>query len=78
MGELTPELVEAPGLAVTVYCVIDSPPLLAGAVKLTTALPTLGIANTEVGAPGGPFGVTAREVPGGPVPSAFVAVTVNV
>ena len=42
----------APGLAVTVYKEIGNPPLLAGAEKLTTALPMPDAADTEVGAPG--------------------------
>jgi len=79
IGEPGPEAVKPPGLAVTVYCVIGSPPLLVGAAKLTTALPLPGMADTEVGAPGGPVGVTGEDgAEYGPVPTAFLAATVNV
>jgi hypothetical protein len=58
--------------------VIALPPLLAGAVKATDACALPGVATGEVGAPGTVAGVTALEVSeGAPVPTAFVAVTVN-
>jgi hypothetical protein len=52
IGEPEPVFIDPPGLAVTVYKVIGNPPLPADAEKLTTALPTPGTADTEVGAPG--------------------------
>ena len=59
---------------------IAEPPLLAGAAKLTAALPLLPLAAMPVGAPGAiAAGVTAAEAPEAvPVPTLFVAVTVNV
>ena len=72
----------APPLAVTVYPVIELPPLLAGADHETVAcapgtlVPT---AETAVGAPATPSGVTALDgLDGAPVPLALVAVTVKV
>jgi len=55
-------------------------PFAADAVKLTLALPEPAVAAlTPVGAPGTPAGVTAFDgFDAGPVPFAFVAVTVNV
>jgi hypothetical protein len=52
IGEAEPVFMDPPRLAVTVYKEIGNPPLLAGAEKLTTALPMPGAADTEVGAPG--------------------------
>ena len=53
-------------------------PLLAGAVKLTLALPLPPVAVTAVGAFGAPTGVTLLEgADAGPVPALFSAVTVN-
>ena len=58
---------------------IAEPPLSAGAVKLTVAWPLPAVAVTPVGASGTVRGVTAFEAAdGGPVPAAFVALTVNV
>ncbi len=57
------------------------PPLEAGAVQLTVACPLPGVAVTAVGAPGTVelLGVTLFDgADAGPVPTAFVAVTVNV
>ena len=58
------------------------PPLLAGAVQVTTAEAFPGVADTAVGAPGAvgkDNGVTAALASeAGEVPAAFVAVTVNV
>ena len=57
------------------------PPLLDGAVQLTVACPFPGVALTFVGTPGtvGAAGVTAVDgLDSGPVPTAFVALTVNV
>ena len=62
-----------------VYRVIGEPPSLTGAVHDTTADALPGTAVTPVGAPGTAAGVTAAEAAdGGEVPTALVAVTVNV
>ena len=56
-----------------------APPLLAGAVKDTTACSFPATAETAVGVPGTVTGVTEFEaLEADPVPLAFVAVTVNV
>ena len=54
--------------------------MLAGAVKLTVALPLPLVTATPVGVPGAlAASVTAEEAPDAvPAPMAFVAVTVNV
>ena len=60
---------------------IALPPLEDGAVQLTVACPLPGVALTPVGAPGTVelAGVTLFEdADAGPVPTEFVAVTVNV
>ena len=65
---------------VTVYDVIPEPPL-AGAAHDTVAEPLPAVADTPVGVPGavGPDGVTALDAAdSGPVPIAFVALTLNV
>jgi hypothetical protein len=70
-----------PGVEVTVYPVIAEPPLNVGATHDTTACrPTLlTVAVAVVGAPGTVYGVTEAEAAEAPlVPTAFVAVTVNV
>ncbi len=69
-----------PGDDVTVYELIEAPPLLAGAVHDTTdwvlAAP---VALTAVGAPGTVDGTTAADaLEAAPKPDTFVAVTVNV
>jgi hypothetical protein len=69
-----------PMYGVTVYDVIGRPPL-GGAAQVTVAEPSPAVAVTPVGAPGtvGPVGVTEFEgSEGAPVPTALVAVTVNV
>ena len=70
----------APGTDVTVYPVMVSPPVLGGAVHDTTDWPLASdVAVTLIGAPG--CVGTSTELDGsdgGPVPSAFVAVTENV
>ena len=53
------------------------PPVDAGALKVTVALPLPAVALTPAGAPGTVNGVTGLEAPG-PVPAAFVAVNVKV
>ena len=61
------------------YCVIDAPPSDAGAVQDTVASALPPVADTLVGAPGPPTGVTALEaLDADPVPALLVAVTVNV
>ena len=58
---------------------IAEPPLDAGAVNVTVACALPLVAVAPVGASGTVAGVTAFEgADGGPVPTAFVAVTVNV
>lgn len=67
------------GTEVTAYPVTADPPSDAGAVHVTVAEPSPAIADTDVGAPGTVLGVTAEDaVDGALVPTAFVAVTVNV
>ena len=64
-----------------VYDVIDDPPSLLGADHDTTAEAFPALAETPVGAPGtvGAVGVTALlAADAGPVPTRFVAATVNV
>lgn len=57
---------------------IDDPPLLAGAEKLTDACALPGVALAFVGAPGIVRGVTATEgLLAGLVPALFAAVTVK-
>src|SRR5262245_1269934 len=74
--------VRPPGDAVTVKPVIALPPFESGAVQVTVACWFPAQASTPVGAPGtvaGDRGVTALDaVEAGPVPTAFVAFTVNV
>jgi hypothetical protein len=69
----------APMNGVTEYPVIAVPPFDTGAVHVndTWVLPRVGV--TPVGAPGTRFGVAdADDADAGPVPTVFVAVTVNV
>jgi hypothetical protein len=74
-----PPVAVAPVLDVTVYDVIAEPPVLAGAVNVTVALPFPYTAETFVGEPGVVAGVTALDaVEDALVPIALVAVTVNV
>jgi hypothetical protein len=71
-----------PAYGVTVYPVIALPPLLAGADQLTNACPVAGDPDTDwgaVGAVGAELGVTELDcADAGPVPTIFVAATVNV
>ena len=69
-----------PGDDVTVYPVMGEPPLEAGAVQATEAVPPPEpVAVPMVGAPGTVAGVAdAEAAEAGPVPAALVAVTVNV
>jgi hypothetical protein len=65
--------------AATTYFVIAEPPFDAGATHFTVACALPAVAVTPVGAPGGAAGLTAAEgLDRGLVPSAFVAVTLNV
>ena len=78
IGLVVPEAVCPPGDDVTVYSVMGSPFAVAPE-KLTCAEVFPGMAVTVVGAPGTPAGVTLFDTPDAePVPTAFVAVTVNV
>ena len=78
-GEAPPETVAPPGDAVTAYEVIAEPPLLTGATNPTVTSPLPRVPTTNVGAPGTVAGVTdADALEATPVPTAFVAVTVNV
>jgi hypothetical protein len=68
-----------PSLPITVYPVIDEPPLFVGAVNETTALAFPDATMTFVGAFGTVEGVTELDaVDGEDVPIPFVAVTLNV
>ena len=79
-GELAPVAVIPPGIDVTVYPVIGDPPVEDGGVKLTVAWALPGVAVPIVGAPGTvAAGVTEFEAEEAvPVPTAFLAVAVNV
>lgn len=73
------EPVNPPGDEVAVYEMIGEPPLLAGARKATVACASPRVAPALDGAPGTVTGVALFDgADGAPVPSAFVAVTVNV
>ena len=73
-----PDAVAPSGDAVTVYPVIADP-LPLGAEKLTTARPSPDTADTPTGVPGTVTGTTPFDAPDGkPVPTLFVAVTLNV
>jgi len=78
IGEDAPLTVRPPGEEVTVYPVIEDPPVFVGAEKLTEALPLLAVAAIPVGVPGTVVvGVTAAEaLEELPAPFPFVAVTV--
>jgi hypothetical protein len=70
----------SPELAVTVYPVTGEPPLLAGAVQVTTEVPfAFDDAVTPSGAEGAATGsATADASDATEVPEAFVAVTLKV
>jgi hypothetical protein len=79
IGLAEPMAVKPPGLEVTVYPVIAEPPLLPGDVNVTVALAFPAVAVPIIGGPGTVEGVTEFEAElAGPVPLAFVAVTVKV
>ena len=77
-GELAAVPILPPGVLVAVYSVIGEPPLFAGGVKTTSTLVSPAIGTPMVGAPGKVKSVTGAEgAEAGPVPTAFLAVTVN-
>ena len=78
-GDAGPLAVRPPGEDVAVYEVIGEPPVDAGGVKVTVACEIPAVAVPIVGGPGTAAGVTLFEgADAGPVPTAFVAVTVKV
>ena len=80
IGLAVPVPVIPPGLEVTVYPVMARPPLLDGTPNVTEAWAFPFVAVPIVGASGTVVGVTEFEGGelAGPVPIAFVAVTVKV
>jgi hypothetical protein len=79
IGDDPPVPVNPPGLEVTVYEVIDEPPLLPGAEKMIVASPLPRVAVPIVGASGTVAGtIELLDADADPVPTALVAVTVNV
>jgi hypothetical protein len=71
------EQVNAPGLAVAVYPVIELPPFDAGAVQDRDTWASPGVAVLSVGAPGTVLGVAEIAFDAGPGPATFEATTVN-
>ena len=69
--------VAPPGDAATLYPVIADPPSDDGADQLSVTWPFPRVAVNPVGAPGVVAGVAEAGAEGGPVPTAFVAATVN-
>ena len=68
-----------PGLAVTMYPVINDPPVDAGALHVTVACVFPAVADTLVGAPGVVAGVTAFDpLDVAPTPTVLIVVTTNV
>src|SRR4051794_5089833 len=79
MGEAARVAVMPPGAELTVYEVIAEPPFERGAANVTSACVLPAAAIGSVGAPGRVAGVTLFEgADASPVPTALVAVTVNV
>ena len=71
--------VNEPGDEVTVYEVIDAPPVVKGADQETVTEESPLVPTTPVGNPGTVAGLTAGDASDDvPVPTAFVAVTMNV
>jgi hypothetical protein len=71
--------VNEPGDDVTVYPVIEVSPVTDGAVQDTVACVLPEVAETDVGAPGTEDAAIAEDaLDADPVPTAFVALTVNV
>ena len=78
-GELDPVAVPPAGFDVTVYPVIELPPLSVGATKATLAERLPAVATTPVGASGTVAGVTAAEAAeAAEGPTELVATTVKV
>jgi hypothetical protein len=81
-AQVLPDVVQVapPGEAVAVYETMELPPFDAGAVHSSGTCPFCPlVALTEVGAPGGPYGIADADAElAALVPLAFVAVTVNV
>jgi hypothetical protein len=67
-----------PGEAVTVYEVIEAPPLFTGAANVTVALPSPAVAVTPVTGSGFVVGVAELPALTTEVPLLFVAVAVKV
>jgi len=79
IGDAGPVPVNPPGDDVAVYDVTAEPPFENGGVNATVASESPAVAGPIAGAPGTVAGVTLFEgADAGPVPAAFVAVTVNV
>jgi len=79
IGDAAPLTLMPPGEEVTVYEVIAEPPLEAGGVNAIEAWVFPAVAVPIVGGPGTAPGVTLFEgADAGPVPTALVALTVNV
>jgi hypothetical protein len=79
MGDAAPLAPMPPGEDVAVYDVIGEPPVEAGGVNVTVACEFPAVATPIVGGPGTAAGVTLFEgADAGPVPTAFVAMTVKV
>ena len=70
------EQTKPPGEDVAVYEVIAEP-FAAAADHDNATLPLPAVANVNVGAPGTPAGTADNAFEATPVPTAFVAVTVN-
>jgi hypothetical protein len=78
-GELDPEAVKPPGEDVTVYPVMELPPVKFGAVNATLACALPAVATRLVGEPGTVNGVIAADVAEATeFPIALVATTVKV
>ena len=79
IGDAPPLAVMPPGEEVTAYEVITAPPFEAGGANETVACALPAVAVPIVGAFGTVAGVTLFEAAdAGPVPTALVAVTLNV
>jgi hypothetical protein len=79
IGLAVPVAVMLPGLELTVYPVIALPPFDAETVKETFAWVLPAVADTEVGEPGTPIGVTEFDaVDAGLLPTTLVATVVKV
>jgi len=79
IGDDPPVAVKPPVLEVTVYLMMFEPPLLPDGVNVIVACPFPAVALTPVGASGIVAGVTELDaLEAVLVPTAFVAVTVNV